>query len=120
MNQEGQKNVRKRAASGLVGEQVLGDGQKGRVLQGRVEKYRDVSTDLVHGVQTATRQRGRKKRRGGYEANAALAVVRHSSVKLRVGCRDRSSTSAARQFRDVPWARTRALFPSNHETSNNF
>lgn len=65
MHQEGQEDVRKGAASGLVGEQVLGDGQKGRVLQGGVEKDRDVSTDLLSHVQarssTATRRTRKQK-----------------------------------------------------------
>lgn len=61
MNQKGQEDVRKRAASSLIGKQVLGDGEEGRVLQGRVEKYRDVSTDLFSHVQVAMTRRTKKE-----------------------------------------------------------
>lgn len=46
VHQEGQQDVREGAASGLVREEVLGDGEERRVLQGGVEEDRDVPTHL--------------------------------------------------------------------------
>ena len=47
MHEEGQEDVREGAARRLVGEQVLGDSEEGRVLQGRVEQDRDVPPNLI-------------------------------------------------------------------------